>query len=125
MSGIVQVARNPEAMRWLQEHAIEPEEGAVIIRRTLRQNGRGAVYIQSTPVTRAQLYELTSQLFDFHGQHEHQSLLELENHRKLLDRYAGLEAGGRVLPRALAEAAAAARAVRQPGGERAGALPRR
>ena len=91
VSGIVQVAANPEAMSWLQEHSIETEEGAVIIRRTLRQNGRGTVYIQSTPVTRAQLYELTSQLFDFHGQHEHQSLLELENHRKLLDRYAGLE----------------------------------
>ncbi len=91
VSGIVRVAENPEAMKWLQEHAIAPEDGAVIIRRTLRQNGRGVVYIQSTPVTRAQLYELTSQLFDFHGQHEHQSLLELENHRKLLDRYAGLE----------------------------------
>ncbi len=93
VSGIIQVAGNPEALEWLKAHDIQPEDGAVIIRRSLRQNGRGAVYVQSQPVTRAELYELTSLLFDFHGQHEHQSLLELENHRRLLDRHAGLEEG--------------------------------
>jgi DNA repair protein RecN (Recombination protein N) len=29
-------------------------------------------------------------LFDLHGQHEHQSLLSAENHRKLLDHYGGI-----------------------------------
>jgi DNA repair protein RecN (Recombination protein N) len=91
VAGIIQVEGNPEALKWLDDHGIEPEDGTVIVRRSVRQNGRGAIYIQSHPATRAELYELTSLLFDFHGQHEHQSLLDLENHRKLLDRYAGLE----------------------------------
>jgi len=34
---------------------------------------------------------MTSLIFDLHGQHEHQSLLQLENHRKVLDRFGECE----------------------------------
>lgn len=91
VSGIIRVDGNREALAWLSAHDIEPEDGTVIIRRSLKQSGRGAIYIQSAPVTRADLSELTGTLFDMHGQHEHQSLLQVENHRKLLDQYGGLE----------------------------------
>jgi DNA repair protein RecN (Recombination protein N) len=37
------------------------------------------------------LEELTAFLVDLHGQHEHQSLFTADQHRRLLDRYAGLE----------------------------------
>ncbi len=57
----------------------------------LKSSGRGSLFIQSTPVTRTDLHDFSSLLFDLHGQHEHQSLLDLENHRKLVDRWAGTE----------------------------------
>ena len=76
-----------EALAWLEEQGISPEEGSIIIRRTVRKNGKGSLFVQSAPLTLTALRELTGLLFDLHGQHEHQSLLVLENQRKLLDRY--------------------------------------
>jgi DNA repair protein RecN (Recombination protein N) len=91
VSGIVSLAGNAEAAGWLSAHGIEPEDGLVILRRMLKSSGRGSLFIQSTPVTRTDLHDFSSLLFDLHGQHEHQSLLDLENHRKLVDRWAGTE----------------------------------
>jgi DNA repair protein RecN (Recombination protein N) len=91
VSGIVTVTGNAEAARWLTAHGIEPEDGGVILRRMLKSNGRGSIFIQSTPVTRTDLHEFSTLLFDLHGQHEHQSLLDLENHRRLVDRWAATE----------------------------------
>jgi len=91
VSGIVNVQGIPEAMSLLKKHGIEPEAGSIIIQRAVKKNGRSSIFIQSSPITQKVLRELSSLLFDLHGQHEHQSLLEVENHRKLLDRYGGLE----------------------------------
>ena len=90
VSAVVSVT-GTEVRQWLEAHGVEAEEGSVILRRTLRSNGRGSSFIQSTPVTRADLHELSLLLFDLHGQHEHQSLLDLENHRRLVDRWAATE----------------------------------
>jgi DNA repair protein RecN (Recombination protein N) len=91
VSGVVRVPEQGEAAEWLSARGIQPEDDAVILRRVLRNNGRGSVSIQSTPVTRADLAGFSALLFDVHGQHEHQSLLDLDNHRTLLDRYGGTE----------------------------------
>ena len=91
VSGIVSVGGNAEAVQWLSTRGIETEDGAVILRRMLKSSGRGSLFIQSTPVTRADLHDFSTLLFDLHGQHEHQSLLDLENHRRLVDRWAGTE----------------------------------
>ena len=91
VSGVLSLGGNAEARAWLASHGVELEEGGVILRRTLKANGRGSIFIQSTPVTRADLHEFCLQLFDLHGQHEHQSLLDLENHRLLVDRWSGTE----------------------------------
>ncbi len=91
VTGIVQVEGNADVLRWLEEREIEPDDGSMIIRRTLRTSGRGSIYVQNVPVTRADLEELSALLVDLHGQHEHQSLLSVDNHRRLLDRYGDLE----------------------------------
>lgn len=91
VSGVVRVAENPEACRWLAEHGIEPEDGSIMIRRIAKKSGRGSIHVQSVPVTKAELAELTSMLFDLHGQHDHQSLLRAGNHRQLLDRFGETE----------------------------------
>lgn len=80
------------ARAWLEERDIEPEDGAVLVRRTIKPAGRGSIYIQSTAVTRADLDQFASLLIDLHGQHAHQSLFSEASHRNLLDRYAGVEA---------------------------------
>src|SRR5208337_4711523 len=87
----VSIGDNTEAAAWLAAHGISPDEGGVILRRMLKSSGRGSIFIQSTPVTRGDLHEFCTHLFDMHGQHEHQSLLDLENHRTLVDRWAGTE----------------------------------
>ena len=91
VSGVIGVGGTGEAAAWLAARGIEPEDGAVIVRRVLKATGRGASFIQSTPVTRADLAEFSSLLFDVHGQHEHQSLLDLDQHRRLLDRHGTTE----------------------------------
>ncbi|WP_319477473.1 DNA repair protein RecN [Marispirochaeta aestuarii] len=91
ISGVLLVDHNPDALAWLSEHDIVPEEGTVIVRRVIRRNGRGSVFLQDSQIPRATLQEFTSLLFDMHGQHEHQSLLQVDQHRKLLDSFAGIE----------------------------------
>jgi DNA repair protein RecN (Recombination protein N) len=91
VAGTFRVEGNTEVDVWLAERGIEADDGTLIIRRTVKKSGRGAIYVQSTPVTRKDLDELTALIFDIHGQHEHQSLLSEESHRTVLDRFGGLE----------------------------------
>jgi DNA repair protein RecN (Recombination protein N) len=91
VNGVVNVAGNGDALAWLSAHGIEAEDGSVILRRVIKRSGRGAAFVQSAAITRADLQELASLLFDYHGQHEHQSLLDVANHLRLLDRFGGVE----------------------------------
>jgi DNA repair protein RecN (Recombination protein N) len=85
-------SHNRDVREWLRSRDIEVEDNRIIVRRNLKNSGRGSIFIQSTPVTRSDLTEFMALLFDLHGQHNHESLLHKENHRRYLDRFAGLEA---------------------------------
>jgi DNA repair protein RecN (Recombination protein N) len=92
VSAVVSINKNnSEAIEWLKSRDIQSEEDTVIIRRNIKTSGRGSVFIQETPVTRADLAGFMALLFDLHGQHNHESLLRKENHRRYLDRFAGIE----------------------------------
>ncbi len=58
-----------------------------IIRRTVFRDGRSRSYLNDLPVTLPVLREFSTALIDLHGQHEHQSLLQAEKQRELLDRF--------------------------------------
>ena len=90
VSGVVDLRGNPEALEWLGEHQIAPEDQRIIVRRLVKRSGKGVIYVQGSPLNLTALKELTGRLFDLHGQHEHQSLLTAENHRRLLDHYGNL-----------------------------------
>lgn len=77
--------------QWLYVHGIECEDDRVLIRRAVRDNGKSAAWIGDTPVTRTDLADFCKFLIDIHGQHEHQSLMRVAEHRKFLDSFALLD----------------------------------
>ena len=92
VSAVISVKKNNgEITDWLKLRDIECEEDTIIVRRNIKTTGRGSVYIQNVPVTRQDLAEFMGLLFDLHGQHNHESLLRKESHRRYLDRFAGIE----------------------------------
>ena len=92
VSAVISVKKNnTDVTDWLKVRDIECEEDTIIVRRNIKTSGRGSVYIQNVPVTRQDLSEFMSLLFDLHGQHNHESLLRKESHRRYLDRFAGIE----------------------------------
>ena len=90
VTGTVKLPEAGDVRTFLREKDIQDDDGYIIIRRVLKKSGRGSIYVQSVPVARQDLSDLTSFLFDMHGQHSHQSLLNVDQHRKLLDSYAGI-----------------------------------
>ncbi len=92
VSGTVYLEPGAKSARdWLAAKDISLDGDRALLRRTLRANGRSGTWIQDTPVTRQELAEFTSYLVDIHGQHDHQSLLKVEEHRRFLDAFAGIE----------------------------------
>ena len=80
------------AWEWLELHGIEAENNRVLLRRFIRDTGKSGAWINDTPVTRGDLAAFSAFLVDIHGQHEHQSLMKVSEHRKFLDSRAGISA---------------------------------
>ncbi|MBD9482471.1 DNA repair protein RecN [Pseudomonas sp. PDM14] len=78
----------PEARTWLGERDLD-HDGPCILRRVITSEGRSRGYINGSPCPLGDLKALGELLIDIHSQHEHQSLLKPETHRRLLDEYAG------------------------------------
>lgn len=78
------------AYQWLNQHGIEIENNRVLLRRFIRDTGKSGAWINDTPVTRTDLAQFSAFLVDIHGQHEHQSLMKVPEHRKFLDSRAGI-----------------------------------
>lgn len=77
-----------EARAWLQERDLDADD-QVILRRVITAEGRSRGYINGSPCPQQDLRSLGEMLIDIHSQHEHQSLLKTDTHRRLLDDYAG------------------------------------
>jgi DNA repair protein RecN (Recombination protein N) len=92
VTGSFDLTGDREALEWLAVRGFDSEDGRLLIRRSIKAGGRSQVFVQGQPALRGDLVELTSRLVDLHGQHDQQSLLQPENHRVLLDRYAGIVA---------------------------------
>ncbi len=81
----------PEKMALLLEQfGIQPEEdGSLLLMRQLSLSDRNICRINGQTVTLSILREVSRQLVDVHGQHQHQSLLSSERHLEILDRLGG------------------------------------
>lgn len=69
----------------------ELRKDGLSLRRELDLSGRSRAFLNGEPVALAKLHQLGELLIDFHGQHEHQTLLKPALQLDLLDRYAGLD----------------------------------
>ena len=78
----------PEARAWLAERDLD-NDGPCILRRVITAEGRSRAYINGAPCPQADLKGLGELLIDIHSQHEHQSLLKADTHRRLLDEFVG------------------------------------
>lgn len=83
------ISKIDAAQRWLQLNDFDVADGQCILRRLYTTEGRSRGYINGQPCTMQQLQLLGEMLTDIHSQHEHQSLLRRDTHRRLLDEYAG------------------------------------
>jgi len=62
----------------------------LLVRRIVSRSGKNRIFVNGSPVSLAQLRELTNGLVNIYGQHEHQTLQRTETHLKLLDSFVGL-----------------------------------
>lgn len=82
-------SRIPAAQEWLVANDLQqidsPNE--CLLRRLINNEGKSKSFINGQPVTLQQLRTLGEMLIDIHSQHEHQSLLLKDTHRRLLDEF--------------------------------------
>jgi len=82
-------SENHSAYQKCAEAGIEIEEGMVILRRDLNDNGKSVCRVNGKLVPLSLLREIGATLIDVHGQHESQELMDDKRHISLLDQFAG------------------------------------
>ncbi|OOF86632.1 DNA repair protein RecN [Rodentibacter ratti] len=82
-------SHNP-AYHWLQEQELQDSENPseCILRRVINADGRSKAFINSTPVSAAQLKEIGQYLIHINGQHASQLLLKNDYQLQLVDNFA-------------------------------------
>ena len=87
ISAVFDLDKHPDAVNWLKEHDLDDGKQC-ILRRVITAEGRSRGYINGHPCPLQNLKEIGELLIDIHSQHEHQSLLNKDNHRIILDNFA-------------------------------------
>lgn len=85
------VTKNTSASEWLEHHDVATEDSECILRRVINKDGRSKAFVNGVPTTLSDVKALGELLADIHSQHEHQSLLKKDTHRRLLDDYASAQ----------------------------------
>ncbi len=87
---IVQAFFELENIKGFPDLGVDLSEG-IILRRVISSTGKSRAYINDTMVSLQSLAEVGRILVDIHGQHEHQSLLSIDNHIKFVDLFGRLQ----------------------------------
>lgn len=80
-----EIEPNHPAKTLIRESEVDEFGSELIIRREILSGGSSRGFINDSPVRAGLLRQFGDLLVDFHGQHEHQSLLRPERHVALLD----------------------------------------
>lgn len=87
IEGLFFVDDEHRVISMLAEHGIETTEGTIVLQRDISHTGKSICRINHKLVTLSILRSVGAMLIDIHGQHEHQSLMQKENHSVLLDNF--------------------------------------
>src|SRR5262249_43492646 len=87
LEGVFSLERAEGSLEALRQAGLEQEDDSLVIRREISSGGRNRVFINNGLSTLALLKTIGDQLVDIHGQHDHQSLLDVGRHLNLLDEY--------------------------------------
>ncbi len=85
VEGIFDVDNHQEALSFLADNAIEPDDDMLIMSREFTISGRSVYRVGGLAVSLSTYKHLSVILMDIHGQHEHQSLLDERKHLAFLD----------------------------------------
>ncbi len=88
IEAIIDVTNNKRVSELLKANDIESSQ-EVILRREISAKGTRC-FVNDSPATLSLLHSISELCIDLHGQHEHQSLLKVESHIRLLDDAGGL-----------------------------------
>ncbi len=84
--GVFQLADPSAVNAILEESGLEPcEGGLLILRRVIRAEAAGQPFVNDAPVTLALLKRIGDVLVDMHGPYDHQSLLDPDTQRAIVD----------------------------------------
>lgn len=87
ISAVFELENHADAKTWLKNHDLDDGDQC-ILRRVITSEGRSRGYINGHPSPLQNLKAIGEILIDIHSQHEHQSLLNKDNHRLILDNFA-------------------------------------
>ncbi len=76
-----------DLMHWLTEHDLQGDENVCLMRRIIETSGRSRSYINGHNATLQQLRTAGDYLISIHSQHAHQTLLQKDAQRELLDAF--------------------------------------
>ncbi|WP_250655168.1 DNA repair protein RecN [Alkalimarinus coralli] len=96
ISAVFDISNIPSAKAWLKDNDLDngndlDSQHDCILRRVITSEGRSRGYINGQPSSLSNLREVGEMLIDIHSQHEHQSLLKKETHRRLIDEFGNLK----------------------------------
>ncbi|NLN79591.1 MAG: DNA repair protein RecN [Armatimonadetes bacterium] len=85
VEAVFDISNSPAAGNAAAQHGFDAEDDVIILSREISRSGRSQARINGRPATTSTLKEISSRLVDVHGQHEHQSLLQVPIHIDILD----------------------------------------
>lgn len=89
VEAIFEFADGHPSLGFLAEMGIDVDDGELILRREVNTEGRSRCFANGSAIPVRSLQALGRLLVDLHGQHDHQSLLDVDRHLEFLDGYAG------------------------------------
>ena len=90
ISATFNIQDNMNAQEWLKLNDLESDEGTLLLRRVIYQDGKSKGFINGIPATINQLKSIGELLIDIYSQNSHHSLLKNSTQRDILDNFSGL-----------------------------------
>ncbi|MBX7156002.1 MAG: DNA repair protein RecN [Candidatus Kapaibacterium sp.] len=91
VEGVFSIKGHPQIPSLLEENEYECVDDELILRREILVKGNSRCFINDSPAPLTLVKKIGISLVDFHGQHEHQAILNSETHIEMLDNLGGLE----------------------------------